>query len=346
MAFSQAEIKYKLVDKLEDAVVKGWEYFVEAHPQGYIFQTPDMYRCFLTAANYEPVCILAYRDNEIVGVMSGVIQKEGGGLMGKMSSRCVCWGGPLAIDNDKDVINGLLINFIKAVDGKVIYTQIRNLFNTEEYKSTFLLCDFTYKKHLTILIDLNKDYEELWRDIQPRKRTNINRAYKEGLSVKVLESEAEISESYQICREVYDKARMPLVNKEFFINAFKILGSKKLLRMFGVYRDGVMIGFMYLLCYKNRTYEWYGGARSKYYKYYPNDLLPYEVIKWSKENGFSIFDWGGAGDPEKKYGVRDYKIKFGGNLQEFGRYYFYHNKLMFKVASLGFKVWQKVNFRK
>lgn len=344
MAYEQGEIKYKLIEKLESSIVNRWERFVETHPAGYIFQTPDMYECFLSAANYKPVCIIAFLDEEVVGVMSGVIQKEGRGLIKKMSSRCVCWGGPLAINNDIAVIKGLLTNFIKAVDGEVIYTQIRNLFNTKEYEPTFASVGFTYRKHLTILVDLQKEYDELWRDIQPRKRTNINRAYKEGLNVKILDSEAEVLESYKICQEVYNKARMPLVDKEFFVSAFKILGSKNLLKMFGVYKDGMMIGFMYILCYKNRTYEWYGGSKSKFYKYYPNDLLPYEVIKWSKEKGFSIFDWGGAGDPDKAYGVRDYKIKFGGTLQEFGRYYFYHNKLMFKIASLGFRVWQKVNF--
>ncbi|MGB9696370.1 MAG: lipid II:glycine glycyltransferase FemX [Ignavibacteria bacterium] len=344
MAYEQSEIEYKIVNRLEGLIVGEWEDFVETHPYGYIFQTPDMYKCFLSAANYEPICILAYRNNKVVGVMSGVVQKEGKGLMGKMSSRCVCWGGPLAINNDLNIIKGLLTAFIKAVEGKVIYTQIRNLFDTKEYKPTFVSAGFTYTKHLTILVDLQKEYGELWHDIQPRKRTNINRAYKEGLKVKILDSEAEVVESYKICQEVYNKARMPLVNREFFVNAFKILGSKNRLKMFGAYRDGVMIGFMYILCYKNRTYEWYGGSKSKYYKYYPNDLLPYEIMKWSKENGFNIFDWGGAGAPDKTYGVRDYKMKFGGTLQEFGRYYFYHNKLMFKIASLGFRIWQKVNF--
>jgi serine/alanine adding enzyme len=344
MVYEQSKINYNIVDKLDSSIESKWENFVETHPNGYIFQTPDMYKCFKSATNYEPICILAFCEDDVVGVMLGVVQKEGKGLIGRMSSRCVCWGGPLAINNDEKIINGLLTSFIKVVDGKVIYTQIRNLFSTKEYELIFLSSGFKYKKHLTILVDLKKEYEDLWRDIQPRKRTNINRAYKEGLNVKILESESEVAESYAICQEVYNKAKMPLVNKEFFINSFKILGSKNRLKMFGAYKDGVMVGFMYILCYKKRTYEWYGGSKSKYYKFYPNDLLPYEVIKWSKENGFSIFDWGGAGAPDKTYGVRDYKMRFGGKLQEFGRYFYYHNKLLFKIGSLGFKIWQKVNF--
>lgn len=38
------------------------------------------------------------------------------------------------------------------------------------------------------------------------------------------------------------------------------------------------------------------------------------------QNRFQIFDFGGAGKPNVSYGVRYYKMSFGGKLVNYGRY--------------------------
>ena len=98
---------------------------------------------------------------------------------------------------------------------------------------------------------------------------------------------------------------------------------------------------MIILCHKDRIYDWYAGSYREFYKYCPNDIITWEVLLWGKANGFKIFDFGGAGKPEIPYGVRDYKMKFGGELVQFGRYIKVHRKLLMALAKFGLKLYKK-----
>jgi len=45
------------------------------------------------------------------------------------------------------------------------------------------------------------------------------------------------------------------------------------------------------------------------------------------------------------YGVRDYKMKFGGTMVELGRYEKIHHPSLMQAAKTGFKFWKKLKFR-
>ena len=90
--------------------------------------------------------------------------------------------------------------------------------------------------------------------------------------------------------------------------------------MFGAFDDAELIGVRLELCYKGLIYDWYAGSDDQFKNRYPNDFLPFHILFWGKENGFDKFDFGGAGKPDKPYGVREHKLKFGGELVNFGRY--------------------------
>jgi lipid II:glycine glycyltransferase (peptidoglycan interpeptide bridge formation enzyme) len=51
----------------------------------------------------------------------------------------------------------------------------------------------------------------------------------------------------------------------------------------------------------------------------------------------------GAGKPDDGgYGVRDFKLKFGGELVELGRYIHVCNRLLFAVGKYGVKIMKKL----
>jgi len=80
------------------------------------------------------------------------------------------------------------------------------------------------------------------------------------------------------------------------------------------------IGGILILTYNGIIHDWYAGACDEYLKLCPNDLLAWHPIEWGSENGYHTFDFLGAGKPDEKYGVRDFKKRFGGQLVNFGRY--------------------------
>jgi len=104
------------------------------------------------------------------------------------------------------------------------------------------------------------------------------------------------------------------------------------LKAFGAFYDDKPIGARLELCFRDVVYDWYAGSDLRYKNRYPNDYLPYNIMLWGKDNGYRLFDFGGAGKPGVPYGVRDHKIKFGGDMVEFGRFQKVNDRVVYKLA--------------
>lgn len=321
-----------------------WANFVSSLPAGNYFQHPDFLELFSESSKYEPITVWALNDSgQIIGVISGIIYREYLGLLGRLSSRLIITGGPLVIPGEINLTGPLLRKLEDIISKKVIYTQFRNIFSCKGLEKHFLNQGYYFEKHLNIIVDLTKKKEELWDEVNTKRRNEIRRAEKTGTTVKKLSVVFELKDSYKILCEVYSRAKLPLLEYEIFLNAFIKSKNSKGFIAFGAYNSGILIGTMYTLCYNGTIYDWYAGSIQKYYDKYPNDIIPWEVFLWGKENGFSKFDFGGAGKPDVPYGVREYKKKFGGEMVSYGRYEKIHKPVLMKLAKIGFQIKQRLN---
>lgn len=335
--------EYKVVREIGR---KEWSEFVFNHPYGNIFQTPELFDIFKATKNNTPQLIAVLNEkNCITGILLAVIQKEHSGILDRFTARSIIRGGPLILDNNIEVLNIILKKYNSMIKKKAIYSQFRNLWTQDnEFKTCFEKHGFIYEGHLNILVDLKKDKEQLWNEVNPKGRNKIRKAAKEGTTFMALEEYEQIGEIYKILKDVYKRAGLPLHDKSLFEVAWKYLSKKNMIKFFGAINNGKIIGTRIVLCYREKLYDWYAGSYKEYQKKNPNDLLTWEVFLWSKKNGYNVFDFGGAGKPNIPYGVRDYKLKFGGQLVNYGRYLKVHKPLFMKIGKLGLKIYQKVRF--
>jgi lipid II:glycine glycyltransferase (peptidoglycan interpeptide bridge formation enzyme) len=118
------------------------------------------------------------------------------------------------------------------------------------------------------------------------------------------------------------------------------LSEKIYFKKFVAKYQSEIISCRFVLCYKKVVYDWFAGTDESHLDKYPNDFLPWKIIQWSKENNYMTFDFGGAGRPEEPYGVREYKLKFGGKLVDNGRFVCIHNKFLFLIGHFGLKLFK------
>jgi lipid II:glycine glycyltransferase (peptidoglycan interpeptide bridge formation enzyme) len=71
---------------------------------------------------------------------------------------------------------------------------------------------------------------------------------------------------------------------------------------------------------------------------YPSVVATYAAIEYAKQNGLPLFDFMGAGKPDIPYGVRDFKMEFGGHLVEHGRFLCVRKPLLYWIGELGVKI--------
>ena len=321
-----------------------WETFILNHKNGNIFQSPSYYYAITKTGLYSPYffCVIDEKD-EIKGVLVSVLYKQHKGVVGFLSSRSIIHGGPVILNSDNNILELILTEYLATMKNKAIYSQFRNSWIQVKEIDVFREKKIVFEDHLDIIVDLNQNEEKLWKDVHTKRRNEIRRAVKEGTSFRKAENMEDFESSYNILVEVYKRVKVPIPSFYILKNIYIELSKQKLIQCFLAVNNGEIIGTMIAFTYKNVIFDWYAGAKKEFYKKYPNDLIPWEVFMWGKENGYSSFDFGGAGKPNIEYGVRDYKLKFGGNLINLGRYEIIHNRFFMKIGKLGYLLMKKMN---
>ncbi|GAB2551949.1 lipid II:glycine glycyltransferase FemX [Spirosoma aerophilum] len=305
------------------------------------FQSPVYFRVCQASEKLQPVYVLAQKAGQLVGVLLACRQVQLGGPAGFLTSRTVLIGGPVTDRNSPELADGLLKTFLSR-GPKSLYTQVRNLSDTSPLKLCFEKNGFGYEEHLNILVDLTQSEETLWKEVHSKRRNEIRRAEKEGCRVVRQTTSEALTDCYAILTDVYRRAKLPLPVFGHFKDMLDQTTATTGLRIFTAMADEKIIGCMLCIAWNNTLYDYYAGAFSRYYHKYPNDLLPWEVFRWAKSEGFTGFDFGGAGKPGVPYGVRDYKKKFGGTMVNYGRYERVHFPALYRMATAGFTLWQRL----
>ena len=320
-----------------------WKTFVDEHPNGNIFHAPEFYDVYLNTDNYTPVTILARDKNTIVGLVCAVIQKERSGFLGYFTSRCIIFGGPLVQDNNETIARTLIEELVKQVRRKSIYIQFRNLHVISHFREVFNEFSFFYHPHLDIHIDLSPPFEELKKSMHSSRLRNQKKSLRKGLNVKNLTSWAEIKEGYKLVDQTYRRVGLPSPDLSLYKAIYDHLLPKNIAGIYGAVLNDNLIGFRMVLKYKDCIYDYYAGSLPEHNNKYPNDVLILHVLDEGCQNAeYKYFDFGGAGKPGEKYGVRDHKLKFGGQLVEYGRYTRVNNKLVYYLASWALILWKKI----
>lgn len=321
-------MKITQIEKLTPELIKQWEMFLENNEKSNIFQSPDFFKIYENSSNCHPILLFANDSNgNIIGVLLIFIQSFSSGIIAKFFKRSIIIGGPIAQNDNPNIINKLLEKYLNIIKGKLLYTQIRNFWDCKDNIKLYNKWGFQYKEHLNIIIDL-KNKSVLNENISKNKRRNVIKSTNKGVNFAETNTISEIAISYQLIKNTYKKLSLPCPNFEYFINAYKVLNPKNKLKIFIAKFNGQIIATRIELLYNGLIYDWYAGSDENTNNKYPNDFLIYNILFWGHTNHFHTFDFGGAGTPNEKYGVRDHKLKFGGELVEFGRFELIHKPLL------------------
>lgn len=316
---------------ISDELIRSWSDFVFNHKAGNIFQHIDFFRLCHKTPGYKPVTLLALDEKDNVrGVMQGIIMRERSPLISYLSSRAIAWGGPLA--SDRETYSLLIKEYENALGKHVIYSQIRPI-GKDENAEVLIENGFDSEPHLDIFNDLTIGREEMFSRLQNERRRKIRRAKEKGVIVRQAQNDIEIETAASIIINLYKSIGLPSPPVELILGAKAVMGES--VKIFVAVCDGRIVGSRLMLCYRDMVYEWYAASDPVYQNRHVNDLMPWEIMLWASENGFRIFDFGGAGDPREEYGVRDFKIRYGGTVEEVSRFTHVHRPLLMFIGEKG-----------
>jgi len=314
---------------------KAWAAFVKNNPQGNIFQTPEMYDVYACAEHVMPIAIAAVDRDEIVGILVAQYMTNGGALASWITARSIITGGPLARNNDPAIIQALMDAYKKQLPCRTIYSEIRPIYPMDDMPG--------WKRvgHYNLVMRLEKTEEELFAQMHKERRRNVNQAIKAGLTFKELTTAEEIQQVVALIEKTYRRKHVPIGYLNMFDKVQGIL--KDYAHFFGGYTaEGQMIAGQVRLCYGTLVYAWFAGSDEDYFKLRPNDFTMWNVIRWARKKGYKEFDFGGGGEPGKPYGVRDYKLKYGCEMFDYGRYLLAHRPITYWAAAKAYNIYHKI----
>jgi serine/alanine adding enzyme len=332
----------KIVRQLDEHL---WREFVDRHAPGNVFHTPEMFQVFARAKGHQPSLWAAVGDGgRVLALLLPVLVTLKGGLLRRLTTRAVAYGSVLCVPEPEGpaALTELLKAYVKKTKRQALFTELRHLSDMGFLEPVLAEGGFRYEDHLDYLIDLDKPIEEVWQGISKSGRKAIRRAKRRGVVPEEVRDRSLIPLYYDLIRQTYAQAQMPLADISLYEAVFDILVPNGMAKMLLARVDGDYAAASLEVPYKNVIYSWYSGYDPAFRKAYPNDALVWHILGWGIENGYRCFDFGGAGRPGEEYGPRDFKAKFGGQLVNFGRHTCVHAPLALAFSRKGYQVYRKL----
>jgi lipid II:glycine glycyltransferase (peptidoglycan interpeptide bridge formation enzyme) len=324
--------------KFDEINKTDWENLVERSSVATWFQTSSAYSFYRTISFFEPFCFGVESDGRVNGVIVGFVLKDRNPLKNFFSRRAIVYGGPLLADDIEDKeLAFLLTTCRKALKKKAIYLEFRNLNDYSRWKPFSASYGFQYQPHYDIHINTSS-MDVVNENMGKSRKRDIRVSMRDGASIITDPTLAQVREFYVILKNLYEtKVRTPLFPLEFFEKLYEIEDSGSLL----VQYEGKIVGGMVCVGMPGvAVYEMYVcGMDGVYKNIFPSEVATYAGLKFAAENGYPKFDMMGAGAPDDGgYGVRDFKLKFGGELLELGRVIAIYEPLMYRIGKIAVKI--------
>lgn len=269
-----------------------WDDYVENHSQASIYHLSAWKT--LIEKTFKHQCLYFYAKNtegEICGVLPSVNLKSK--LFGNfiVSMPYFNYGGVLA---DNDEIAQQLNEYLQqqAIKHNVSHIQYRE----SAERSENVLPASTSK--VNMILQLPETAEDLGKLIGSKRRSQIKRPIKEGVSHKIGHEEL-LADFYQVfCQNMRDLGT-PVYSKKFFINILEAF--KENCSICIVYWQGKPVSAGFLIRYKDRLEIPWASTLSYANRISVNMYLYWQILSYAIEMGCQEFDFGRSTIDEGTY---------------------------------------------
>ena len=217
--------------------------------------------------------------------------------------------------------------------------------NDERVKNLLKSRGFRYKKQnvqprTTIIVNLEKDLEELLLTFEEKTRYNIRLSGKKGVMVKEASDDRGVDEFYEIYKETAKRNNFLIHPKSYYKNIKTCLVDRGLANIFIAYHRDIPIAGVFTFNFGSRSWYMYGASLNSSRNIMPNHALHWHIIKWAKEKGFKNYDlFGIPSNPTQTHplwGVYRFKKGFNGDLIKYiGVYDLVYKPLLYALIENG-----------
>lgn len=192
-------------------------------------------------------------------------------------------------------------------DLKCMHFEISDLHFADDDARGTDVSSMTYETYQS---DLRRSESELFGAMSSACRRCIRKAEKSGVTVEEASDPEFAEEYYEQLKDVFAKqGKAPTYNLNrvrLLIKHLQPSGNLLLLRARST--DGICIGTGIYPGF-NKSAEFWGNASWRQHQHLrPNETLHWYAMRYWKNRGAELFDWGGGGEYKEKYGVTPLRV--------------------------------------
>ena len=300
--------------------------FIRSHPEATWFHVQQVNGCFPRCRRFSPVVFMARQRESVIGAIAGVrMRHRSKRLPFSYITRLQVNGCPLidpGVHRREQVLSGLLEKIKNYAADDNAEVEVRNYTCSSRDQETLIAHGFGHISCLNLVKTVSTP-DQLWMDLKSNRRRQIRRASQNGTIVRSAGSEAEVRDFYAILTDLYKrkvkKQKPPLV---FFLDFFRTIQQQGKGIILLAFKGKTVIGGIVCPIHDRQTmYEWYVcGQDREFPEHHPSVMLTWHALLYASGKGIRNFDFMGIGKSGIPYGVRDFKLRFGGEVIEYGRY--------------------------
>lgn len=189
----------------------------------------------------------------------------------------------------------------------------------------------------TFQLDLTPTEDTLFNNLKSKTRYNVNLAFKKGVKIVEDSSQAGLEKYLEIQAETTKRQGFYAHSDDYFRQMWQILQPTGMMKIFhALYEQQVLTSWI-MFVFNNTLYYPYGASRSEHRDVMASNLMMWEMIRYGKSVGCTLFDmWGSLGPkPNPKdpwFGFHRFKSGYGGDLVEFvGTYDLVQDTTLYKL---------------
>ena len=274
-----------------------------------VFQTREWVRFIAEAQNASPVIAEVRDDGSVVGYFTGLTFERFG--IKVLGSSFPGWTTPYIGFN---VLPGVSRAAALAAVEQMAWNNLKCL-HMEVSDPFFVVADgqdlgFNCDSYPSYRTNLTRSEEEIFQSMESSCRRCIRKAEKSGVTIEEAHDAGFADEYYAQLKGVFDKQGLvPTYGVDrvrALIKHVGLSGNLLLLRA----RDaegkciatGIFPGF-------NQIAEFWGNASLRSSQILrPNEAIHWYAMKYWKQRGVAVYDWGGGGTYKEKYGCVPHKV--------------------------------------
>jgi hypothetical protein len=317
--------------------------YLNIHVYYSVFQSPGFYNFYRNQKNAIPFLFTVWDDGKLTGSLLAVRFSHRKGYPGFLADRTIVWGGPLLYGEKlqrQKSLEMLLEALVQECSGKSAFIEFRNMFDLSEYADIFSDKGFLFSDQMNCIVQ-SDDREKTESNIRGSKLRQIRKGLERGATITEVQHITQLKQYYRILKDLYSgKVKKPLPDYSFF-ESFYSWGKESGMGVILVvlFEGKVIGGSLCPVSPQKEIFEWYTGALTKEYKLlYPGVLATWAPVDYALKHNIPLYNLMGIGKPGIPYGVRNFKVQFGGEVVNFGRYTRINNPKLFRLTKAGYRL--------